>query len=523
MKTQAHFSAAVKHWLALAAICLGIFMALLDVTVVNVALPTVQKDFNESFDNLQWIINAYTMMYAVFLLVFAKLGDLFGRKRFFQLGMVIFTLGSLASALSQSGLQLNLARGLQGVGGAAMMSLSMAIVAATFTGQERGIALGIWSSVIGLATAIGPLVGGVLVQLFSWRAIFLINVPIGIIALVLGRWFINDSYGNRHGHVDLIGLALSTLAIFAIIVGLLQKENHPNWAWSNLHIVGLLAGGFILLIAFVLIERHLSDPMIDMHMFASPSFVGSALASFGLGAGLYAFYAYLTVLMQNYIGYSAMQTGIRQLTISVFSLFLGPIVGMLTNRFSNRWLAFSGLVSISLGLWLIYRSINPAVTYVDFALGFVFLGLGNATVNPPLSSAAIGGVKPEHVGMASGIANVFRQFGISFGVVTLGIQLTNAYHQSLTTALPHVKLPPAALTGIQHGLLAAGPFSGPAVLASNRAAKLRQLPAFKEVHGAVINAFDLGMQHVLLLSMVFTIGGAIAAALLIRDHDDFNQ
>lgn len=512
----------VRHWLALVAVCLGVFMALLDVTVVNVALPTIQHDFNESFNDLQWIINAYTMMYAVFLLVIAKLGDRFGRKRFFQIGMLIFTAGSLASALAQTGFQLNVFRGIQGIGGAAMMSLSMAIVAVTFTGKERGIALGIWSSVVGLATAIGPLFGGVLVQLFSWRAIFLMNLPIGLIALVIGYFFIDESYGNRHGKLDLPGIFISTAALFCIILGLLQKENHTQWSWLNPHVVGLIGLGVLLLAGFIFLELHIAQPMIDMHVFRYPTFVGASIAAFGLGAGLYAFYTYLTVLMQNYIGYSAMETGLRQLTISVFSLFLGPVIGMLTNRWGNRWLTTSGLVLIACGLMIIYRSISPDVTYADFAIGFVFLGLGNATVNPPLSSAAISNLEPRYLGMASGIVNVFRQFGISFGVVTLGIQLNNGYRDSLLQHLPAAKLPTAALNGVQTGLLKAGPFSGPAVLHSPRAAQLQQLPAFKTVQLTVTRAFDTGFKNVLLLAAGFIIIGAVAAAVLIHDEPSKN-
>ncbi|MGV0168356.1 MFS transporter [Furfurilactobacillus sp. WILCCON 0119] len=511
-------SPAIRHWLALVAVCLGVFMALLDVTVVNVALPTIQRDFNESFNNLQWIINAYTMVYAVSLLLISKLGDLFGRKRIFQMGLLIFTLGSLASALAQSGLQLNIFRGVQGFGGAAMLSLSMAIVATTFKGKERGVALGIWSSVVGLATAIGPLFGGILVQAFSWRAIFLINVPVGIIALLMAFFFVDESYGNRNGHVDIVGIVISTVAIFCIIFGLLQKENHTSWSWLNVHVAGLLGGGLLLLVAFVILELRIKEPMMDVRMFKIPSFVGATLVGFGLGAGLYAMYTYLTVLMQNYIGYSAMQTGIRQLTISVFSLILGPVIGILTNRWGNRWLMFAGMLSISLGLYLLYRTITPNVTYENFAIAFVFLGLGNATVNPPLSAAAISAVEPKHIGMASGIVNVFRQFGISFGVVTLGIQLTNAYHDHITSHLANTGLPPQALGGIKHGLLAAGPFSGKAVLASKQAAPLRQLPAYHNVHHLVISAFDLGFKNLLLLAIGFALLGAFAAILLVRDH-----
>lgn len=507
----------LMHWLALFAVCLGVFMSLLDVTVVNVALPTIQTDFNESFNNLQWIINAYTMMYAVSLLLFAKLGDLFGRKRLFQIGMLIFTLGSLASALAQSGLALNLARGFQGIGGAGMMSLSMAIVASTFQGRERGVALGIWSSVIGLATALGPLAGGILVQFFSWRAIFLVNLPIGLIALVMGFFFIENTAGQHRGRIDWLGIIISTGAVFSLIMGLLQKEQHPNWTWLNIHVAGLLALGIVLLIAFVLIELRLSDPMMDMHIFKSWTFVGAALASFALGAGLYAFYTYLTVLMQNYIGYSAMQTGVRQLAISLFSLFLGPIIGILTNRWGNRWLIFGGLTFIGCGLLIIQYALSPTMTYIDFVAGFVLMGIGNATVNPPLSSAAVSAVDPKHLGMASGIINVFRQFGISFGVVMLGIQLTSGYQTKINHLIGAVQLPAAAIDGIKHGLLAAGPFSGKEVLHSPQAAQLRNTPFMDQLSTIVTRAFDYGFSHVLTMSIALVFIGALAAAIMIRD------
>lgn len=506
-----------KRWWALTAVCIAIFMALLDVTVVNVALPTIQKSFNDTFDQLQWIVNAYTLMYAISLLLISKLGDIFGRKLMFILCLSLFTVGSLAGSMAPNDSLLILFRGIQGIGGSGMMSLSMSIVATMFQGRERGLALGIWSSVAGLSTASGPLVGGLLVQYFSWRAIFLVNVPIGIIAIIMSILFIIKSKHEEHVKIDWIGMIVSTLMVFCFIFGLIQKENHVSYSWTNWHVASLLIAGALLLIFFIWVEHKLTSPMIDLSIFRSTSFIGTCIASFVLGGGMYAFYTYLTVLMQNYMGYTALQTGFRQMLISSFSLVLGPITGSLTNRIRPRYLITGALLLMGGGMLSALLNLGYSSTWTVLILSFVLFGLGNALINPPISSTAIESVEPRHIGMASGVVNVFRQGGTSFGVVILGIMLTNTFNSKVTSGLSHIhNLPGAAKTGLQKGLFAAGPFSGNAVINSPQAKQLHQIPGlFDQVKTAVFHAYYQGMNSVIATSLTMFSIAAVLCFILV--------
>lgn len=261
------------RWIALLAMGLGVFMGLLDVTVVNVALPTMVKGFNTTFTNLQWVLNAYTLVYAVTLMIMSKLGDMYGRKKIFLGSLILFVIASAINGMAPSLLILDLGRGVQAIGGAGMMSLSMALVASNFDGKERGLALGILGSIIGVSSASGPLIGGYLVEHFGWPAIFYVNVPFGIIAVILTVFYVREtpSYGKNH-KIDLAGMILSAIGLFAIIYGLIVKEGHPHWAWTDPRVLGLLAGGIIVMIAFVLVEARVVDPMIDLKMFKRPHF-----------------------------------------------------------------------------------------------------------------------------------------------------------------------------------------------------------------------------------------------------------
>ncbi|MDR3189715.1 MAG: MFS transporter [Lactobacillaceae bacterium] len=506
------------RWLGLVAVSLGVFMSLLDVTVVNVALPTIQRSFNASFDNLQWVINAYTMVYAVVLLLMSKLGDMYGRKRIFLLSMFIFTIASALDASANSMLMLNFFRGVQAIGGAGMMSLSMAITASTFQGKERGVAMGVLGSIIGVSTAMGPLIGGALVQVFSWRAIFFINIPVGIIAFIMTLVYVHEgkTWGSKGG-IDWIGIILSGLTVFGIIFGLIQKESHTDWGWLDWRIAGYIIMAIFALILFILWERKTKAPMMDLNIFKHPTFTGAVIAAFMLGAGLYSFYAYLTILMQNYIGYSALQTGTRQLLISGFSLGLGPVAGILSNYIAKRWLIGGSLLVIAAGMLVLLLDIHVGMSFATFWPAFILIGVGGAIINPPMNSAAMDSVEPYQLGMASGILNVLRQFGVSFGVVLLGLRLTDGYRASLDGALPKLSMPSQVATGLHHALFEAGPFAGIDVLTSKAAKPFTKLPGFSQLQHDVIGAFNHGFGNVLYVSMGLLILGAIAAFVLIKE------
>lgn len=506
----------VQQWIALMAMGLGVFMGLLDVTVVNVALPTMVRGFNTTFTDLQWVLNAYTLVYAVTLMIMSKLGDMYGRKKIFLGSLILFVIASAINGMAPSLIILDIGRGVQAIGGAGMMSLSMALVASNFEGKDRGLALGILGSIIGVSSASGPLIGGYLVEHFGWPAIFYVNMPFGILAVILTLIYVKEtpSYGKNH-KIDLAGMATSAVGLFAIIYGLIVKESHPHWSWFDGRVSGLLIGGVIVMIIFVLIEVRVADPMIDIQMFKRPHFLGTIIIAFALGSGIYAYNAFLTALMQNYIGYSAVQTGVRQLTISGWSLILGPVAGILSSRFSKKWMIVGSMVIGGIGFFAMAYAISPTVSFVELWPGMVLMGITNGMVNPLLNTAGMEGALPQEMGMVSGLLNVFRQFGTTVGVVGLGLIQDAQYEAHLNSHLPLINMPAKALNGIKEALVNAGPFSGHTIAFSTR---MQQLPFAQDLQRIVIRAYDSGMTAVAISSGVIVLIGGLGAALLMRNR-----
>lgn len=442
-----------QQWIALTAMGLGVFMGLLDVTVVNVALPTMVRGFKTTFTDLQWVLNAYTLVYAVTLMIMSKLGDMYGRKKIFLGSLILFVVASAINGMAPNLLILDIGRGVQAIGGAGMTSLSMALVASNFDGKDRGLALGILGSIIGASAASGPLIGGYLVEHFGWPSIFYVNVPFGIIAVILTLIYVREtpSYGKNH-KIDLAGMITSAIGLFAVIYGLIVKESHPHWSWLDARVSGLLVGGVLVMIVFVFIETKVGDPMIDIKMFKRPHFLGTIIIAFALGAGIYAYNAFLTALMQNYIGYSAVQTGVRQLTISGWSLVLGPVAGILSSRFSKKWMIVGSMVIGGIGFFAMAYAISPTVSFVELWPGMVLMGITNGMVNPLLNTAGMEGALPQEMGMVSGLLNVFRQFGTTVGVVGLGLIQDAQYETHLNNHLHLIQMPAKVVNGIKDAL-----------------------------------------------------------------------
>ena len=506
----------IKQWIALTAMGLGVFMGLLDVTVVNVALPTMAKDFDTTFTNLQWVLNAYTLVYAVTLLIASKLGDMFGRKKIFVASMFLFVIASAVNGMATNLLVLDIGRGVQAIGGSGMMSLSMALVASNFEGKQRGLALGILGSIMGISTASGPLIGGFLVENFGWSSIFYVNVPVGIIAVIMTIIYVKEtpSYGKGQ-RIDLGGMVLSAGGIFAIIYGLIVKESHPHLDWTSFQIMGWLLLGVVLMIIFVIVEQHVKQPMVDLSMFKRAHFIGIILVAFVLGSAMYAYNAYLTALMQNYIGYSAVQTGLRQLVMSAWSLILGPVVGILGARYSKKWMIIISLFIGGAGFIWMAQAVGPAVSFKAIWPGMVLIGITNGMVNPLLNTTGMEGVIPSEMGMASGLLNVFRQLGTTVGVVGLGLVQDSKYETYLNNHLGSVKMPAQALAGLKKALIDAGPFSGHGIAFSERLSRESFAKEFQQV---VVNAYDKGFSAVSLTAAGIVIVGGIGAAILLKNH-----
>ncbi len=498
-----------RKWWTLIAVCVGTFMLLIDVTIVNVALPSIQSSLHSSFSDLQWVVDAYSLMLAALLLTTGSLADRFGRRRLFMIGLAIFSVSSLLSGLATTPLWLNLARGAQGVGGAAMFSTSLALLAAAFQGKERGTAFGAWGAITGVAVAIGPVIGGALTTGISWRWIFLVNVPIGVIALVVCQLRVDESRQPSASRLDLVGFATFTGALAALVYALIQGNLK---GWTSTEILSCLIGFAVLLVAFLVAEIVQGDrAMFDLKLFRKPTFTGGNIAAFSLSAGLFALFLYLTLYLQDVLGYSALQTGLRFLVLSGGILLTSTAAGRLTAYVPIRFLIAPGLAMVGVGL-LLMRGLNAGSGWEHLIPGFIVAGAGTGLINPPLASTAVGVVAPERSGMASGINSTFRQVGIATGIAGLGSIFSHTVRTHIVSMLagaPHVG------PGVAHALAAR------VAQGSGAKAGLSQLPAqARRAAGHVVRAsFVAGLNELFLIGAIVTLVAAVLTLVLIRSRD----
>ena len=329
-----------RKWWTLIAVCTGTFMLLLDITVVNVALPDIQLSLHSSFADLQWVVDAYALTLAAFLLTAGVVGDMYGRRRVYAIGVVVFTLSSLLCGLSTSALMLNLSRAAQGVGGAVMFATSLALIAQAFAGRERGTAFGVYGAVLGGAMAVGPLVGGAITSGIGWRWIFFINLPLGVIAVVICLSRVQDFLDPVRRHIDWTGFVTFSASLFLLVYALVQGNAK---GWSSPTIVGLLVGSGVLMVGFLVAERLQRDPMLDLRLFTRPAMDGVSLAAFTLSASIFALFLYLTLYLQEVLGYGPFATGLRFLPVTVLAFVAAPVAGKLTVRIHSRYLLGTGL------------------------------------------------------------------------------------------------------------------------------------------------------------------------------------
>ena len=420
-----------NRWWTLGAVCVATFMLLLDITVVNVALPDIAKDLHTSFSELQWVVDAYALGLASFLLTTGTLADRFGHRRVFVYGLIAFTCASILCGIATSPTFLILARGFQGLGGAAMFATSLSLIAQAFSGADRGTAFGIWGATIGAAVAIGPLVGGVLTQQISWEAIFFVNVPIGIAAVAVSLMRVDEFRSPWAQRVDVPGLVTFSGGLFLLIFALVRGNAE---GWGSALIVGFLVGAVVLLGAFVLVELRAGEQaMFDLTLFRKPAFDGASIAAFGLSASMFAMFLYITLYIQNTLGYSPQETGLRFLPLTVVSFVVAPLAGRVSRTVPLRVLFGLGMALVGTGL-LLMSGIDASSDWTALLPGFILAGAGIGMVNPSLAQAAVGVVPPQRAGMASGINSTFRQVGIATGIAGLGA----VFQGLLTNKIPHV-------------------------------------------------------------------------------------
>lgn len=494
----------IRKWWTLVAVCIGVFMLLLDLTIVNVALPDIEHAFRASLSDLQWVLDAYALTLAALLLTAGSLADRFGRRLLFATGIAVFTAGSLLCGVATGPLFLSLARGFQGIGGAVMFSTSLSLLANAFQGRERGVALGVFGAITGVAVAVGPVIGGVITSDLSWRWIFYVNIPIGIVALALTLSRVDESRDPRGRRVDWAGFATFSAGLAAVIFALIRSTAD---GWSSREVLGSLAAGAVLLASFVLVELAGENPMFDLSLLRKPAFTGGLVAAFGINGSLFALLTYLVLYMQNVLGLSALQTGLRFLVLTGGIFATAGLAGRLTARVPARWLIAPGFVFVGAGI-LLMTGISAESSWSHLIPGFVLAGLGAGFVNVPLASTAVGVVEPARSGMASGINSTFRQVGTATGIAALGSIFASRLRSTVVSnlaATPLHPVAPAIANGIVNGQTAAPHGTSAAAAALVRSA----------ADAGLVN----GLNEVLVIGAVVSFAAAVLSLVLIRPRD----
>ncbi len=406
-----------RKWYTLAAMCFALFMIMLDNTVVNVALPSIQRSLHTDQESLEWTINAYVLTFAALILLGGKLGDRFGRKKIFLVGLAIFTISSAACALASTDNQLIIFRAIQGSGGALMNPLSLSIIVSAFPRKQVATAIGIWAGISSLGLALGPLLGGFLVDQVDWSAVFWINVPIGVVAAVVTVFAVDESRDPKATTLDIPGTVLVTAGLFALVYGLIETNTH---AWLSAFTLGWLAAALALLVAFVVWESRIENPMVPLGFFTKRSFDASAIVISFVGFSLFGIIFFLTLYFQNVRGYSAQGAGALTLPLTCMTMVVAPLAGRLNPKIGPRVLMTVGMLLTSGSLFTLSQ-IGVHTSYATvIAPAYVAMGIGIAMTMPTTTATAMGSVSPDKAGIASGVVNASRQVGGALGIAVLG-------------------------------------------------------------------------------------------------------
>ncbi len=497
-----------RKWWTLMAVSVATFMLLLDITVVNTALPSIEKDLGASFTDLQWVIDAYALSLAALVLIAGSLADRLGRRRVFAAGLAIFSFASGLAALAPDPTFLNVSRAIQGVGGAVMFAVSLALIAQEFpAGRERGTAMGAYGATIGVAVAIGPLVGGVLTDALGWESVFYLNVPIGIAAIAVTYAKLRETRDPNATRIDWAGVATFSAALFALVLALLRGNDE---GWGSPLIVSLFVAAAALLAAFVLIERRVREPMLPLGLFKRPAFTGVQIAAFAVSGSMFALFLYLTLYLQNYLGLTPFEAGVRYLPITLASFFVAPLAGALLSRVPARVMLSIGLIGTGVGL-LLMSGIQAGDDWTGLLAGFLVGGAGVGLLNPVIADVALSVVPKEQSGMASGINDTFRQVGIAVGIAAWGALFLGrgaGEVRDLAAGTP-------AASGARPRELVEAASSG------NLDQALSSVPAGSRdaVADAAQQGFLAGMNEILLLGGLLALAGSVVALLLVRERE----
>ncbi len=406
-----------RRWWTLVAVSFGLFMIMLDNTVVNVALPSIRADLGISVSELEWVVNAYALTFGVLLLTGGKLADVIGRRRIYIAGLVIFTAASLWCGFAGGAGSLIAARSVQGIGAALMNPATLSIITATFPPRQRGTAIGIWAGVSALALAIGPLVGGVLTQEVSWSWIFFINIPVGILGVVVARVFIDESKDTSlEQRLDLPGLITSAVGLFGLTYALIETNTH---AWGSARVLSLFALAGVSLAAFVMLELRQRVPMLDLALFRDPTFSGANTVMGLVGLAMFGIFFYNSLYLQNVLGYGPIKTGATFLPLTGLIILVAPIAGKFTDLIGPRWLISTGMTLLT-GSLILFATLGENATFWNLLPGLLVGGLGMGITMAPTTAAAMSSVPVDKAGVGSAVINSARQVGGSLGIAIMG-------------------------------------------------------------------------------------------------------
>jgi len=428
-----------RRWLALGVLCLSLLLVVIDNTIVNVALPTLNRDLGAGTTDLQWIVDAYTLVFSALLLTMGHLGDRFGRRRALQVGLVLFAVTSLLAALSSTSGQLIGARALMGIGAALIFPATLAILVNVFTdAKERAAAIGIWTAMVGVAVAVGPVAGGFLLEHFAWGAIFMVNIPVVVIALLLGAVLLPESRDPNSGSLDYLGLALSTGGVGLIVWAIIEA---PQRGWLSAGIVAALVVGAALLTVFVFVERRLLHPMLDVRLFKNARFTAASLSVTTAFFALFGFIFLITQFLQLVQGYTPLQAGIRTLPFAVATGVTSPLAIVLMQRFGSKAIVTLGLLVMAAG-FVMAATVSVDTPYLGIVvLSMVTIAAGLGLATSPATESIMGALPPEQAGAGAAVNDTTRELGGTLGVAVVGSVFLSVYGSQVGDAYRSLGLP----------------------------------------------------------------------------------
>jgi len=519
-------NARTNPWLVLVVLTTGFFMILLDTTIVNVAIPAMSKGLNAPLDEILWVLNAYILVYAVLLITAGRLGDLFGQRNMFALGLAIFTLASALCGLSQNSTELIAARIVQGVGGALLTPQTLAILTSIFPPERRGAAFGVWGGVAGLATIAGPTAGGAIITYNDWPWIFFINVPVGIGALIATFLIVPDLRPGRRQGWDLVGVALATAGLFGIVFGLIEGQRY-NWgeiASYGITIPEVIGGGGVLMILFIVWEHFQTQPLVPLSLFEERNFSVANWIAAAISFGMLSMFLPVTIYLQSVRGFSALTAGLTFAPMSLTSMFVAPFAGRLADRIGGKYILMTGISLFTVGFSLVAYVAGPDSTWINFLVPAIIAGAGMGMTFAPMTTVAMRNIQPRMAGAASAILNTTRQLGAAIGSAVVGALLQNQLATALhNQAVAHAGEVPAAFrdrfiaifssvssNGFQIGTGQTGA-SLPAGLPPAVAAQLSRI-----AHDVFVSAYIDALKSTLVVPVIFLAFTALTTLLIKR-------